>query len=157
MRFRLLGLALLIAGTAAQAQTSIPVHVGIKTDSPNGFETEVIAAVKARIGSTSRYYLAGQVESNIDVTVLCLEAAPIRGGACAYTFDYFPKSSSSLHITLGGSATLITQPDAVRAAEVIFDDFVEATSPQKLATAQSMLETSVRTYQYQDKVRASKP
>ena len=115
----------------------------------NKFQRAVVAALKARIGGTTRYAVAGDKDvGELEVSVVCLdlsETSVINGGTCSYSYIYWPAEMGGLTVQLG-AIHILTDPNAYAAGETLFEELVEASSESKLATALWRMQSEVQLY-----------
>src|SRR5258708_5978032 len=115
----------------------------------NRFEREVVAALKARLGGTTRYQVIASTEvAELEVSVVCIdlsESNRLNGGFCSYAFTYWPKEAPGLSRQLG-PIHLLSDPNASSAGETVFQKLVEASSEAKLAVSLKEMETSAELY-----------
>ena len=119
-------------------------------ETDNKFQKGAVDALKARIAATTRYALAEPSEvGELEVSVVCIDMSgknQLNGGACAYSFTYWPKELlSGLTVQLG-PIHLLTNASAISAGETLFQKLVEASSEAKLSVALTQMEASAELY-----------
>lgn len=135
----LLAGASLFGGALAQAQVH-PIY--LYQEGEDG--TDVVKALKARIGVGSRYALLDKIGgAEITLIIVCLPSSPARGYSCSYSLLLFPQTLKPLMVPLAGPYIVIG-PDAVSAAEKIFQEFVSATSDETLKASEEVTRNSLK-------------
>jgi hypothetical protein len=118
----------LVANHQLRAQVR-KVHV---SEGRKGAGLEIVNALKAKIGSSSRYALTEkETASELGVEVACIEQDRIKGFTCAIDISLYSKAFSPLPSPI--AALYIAQnADAGTLAETLFDYFVQETSEEKI-------------------------
>jgi hypothetical protein len=134
------------ASVAQQTVRTVTVSDGTRD---NKFQRDAVAALKARIGGTTRYAVAGYKDvGELEVSVVCLdlsERSGINGGTCSYSYTYWPTEMGGLTVQLG-TIHILTDPNAYAAGETLFEELVEASSEAKLAAALWRMKSEVQLY-----------
>jgi hypothetical protein len=141
--------ALLFSNPSAAQQAARTVTISDGTRD-NKFQRGVVAALKARIGGTSRYVIAPDNEvAEVEVSVVCIdlseENTTVNGGTCSFSYTYWPKKMWGLTVELG-TVHILTNHDASSAGETLFEELVEASSEAKLTAALTRMQAQVQLY-----------
>jgi hypothetical protein len=131
-------LLLLVTHCAVAVPHKVSVLAGNKEAEP------VVDALKARLGGTDRYQLAGDT-AELVIQVLChdMEKYKVDGAACSYSFLYYHPAVLLLAVPIGEGAGLLTSSERARIGEMLFQSFVEATTEEKISTARANVELSI--------------
>jgi hypothetical protein len=124
----LLSVLMLVTSGAAEAQATHKVWV----DDNDAQNKDVANALRAKIGSTTRYGLADKVyETEIDLKVVCI--ANTLGYACSYAVSFWSPKTSPMQIH--GASGVTIGPTAQETAELVFESFVQGTTDDTIENA----------------------
>jgi hypothetical protein len=146
-------LAITIGLLANCAYAQNPVRVVTVSGGTVGgeFEVQVAAALKARIGATTRYTISNKTaESDLEISVTCLDvsrfARAITGGICSELTYYWPSEFAGLYCVMGGPL-LISGGNTAHIAEQFFQSFVESSTEKELASHVAVIRQAVLRYE----------
>ncbi len=130
MKFKLAVLLLFAAPVFAKQHN---VHIFIE-DSTG--DTEMVeSALAGKIGATERYALTTADKSELDIHLTCIKLKNIEGYVCdTVVFAFGPMGIPSY---LGKASMLVTSSTAQRAAEMLFNNFVGATTDEAIEAAET--------------------
>ena len=152
----ILATAFLATPTNAQSLTrAVYIEESVKT---NEFEEKVRSALFARINATTRYVIGEAVNSELEISLVCLAMSDLikgyTGGVCSYNIFYWPNELFGLSRALG-PPVIISNIEPSTIAEDVFETMVSYSTEKALAKNLASMKTAIANYEA-DKVK-SKP